>query len=138
MPSKISVAWRTWAAITALAAVYFLAGKLALSLAVVHPSASAIWPPSGVALAALLLWGSRLWPGVFIGAFLVNITTEGNLLTTLAIASGNTLEPFCGAWFVNQFANGAKFFYRAETRSILFFLRRLLALPLAQQSGPAV
>lgn len=135
MPSKISVTWRTWAAIAALAAVYFLAGKLALSLAVVHPSASAIWPPSGVALAALLLWGSRLWPGVFIGAFLVNITTEGNLLTTLAIASGNTLEPFCAAWFVNQFANGAKFFYRARNTFNFVFLAALISTTISATIG---
>jgi len=135
MPSKISVIWGTWAAIAALAAVYFLAGKLGLSLAVVHPSASAIWPPSGLALAALLLWGSRLWPGVFIGAFLVNITTEGNLFTTLAIAFGNTLEPFCAAWFVNQFANGAKFFKRARNTFNFVFLAALTSTSISATIG---
>jgi integral membrane sensor domain MASE1 len=90
MDQKISIHWRTMPGILSLAAVYFVIGKLGLSFAVVHPSATAIWPASGVALAALLLWGYRLWPGVFLGAFLVNITTQGTIGTTLGIASGNT------------------------------------------------
>src|SRR5436309_2709344 len=79
-------------AILSLAAVYFSLGKFGLSLAFINASASAVWPPTGVALAVLLLFGLRLWPGIFIGAFLVNITTQGSVLTTLGIAAGNTLE----------------------------------------------
>ena len=60
-----------------LAAVYFLAGKLGLSMAFVHPSSTAVWPPTGIALAAFLILGYRVWPGVFLGAFLVNVTTAG-------------------------------------------------------------
>ena len=105
---------RSLTAILALAAVYFCAGKLGLSLAYVHASASAVWPPSGLALAALLLWGYRLWPGIFLGAFLVNITTQGSVATTLGIATGNTLEALLGAWAINRFANGAKAFERAR------------------------
>ena len=73
-----------------------------------------VWPPSGLAFAAILLWGYRLWPGVFLGAFLVNITTQGTLLTTLGIAAGNTLESLLGAWLIQQFANGPKVFERAR------------------------
>ena len=62
---------------------YVLAGKLGLSLAIVHPSASAVWAPTGIALAALLGLGYRVWPGIFIGAFLVNVTTAGSILTSL-------------------------------------------------------
>jgi PAS domain S-box-containing protein len=97
-----------------LAAAYFAAGKLGLSLAEINESVSAVWPPTGIALAALLLWGYRLWPGVFLGAFLVNITTQGNWATTLGIAAGNTLEPLAGAWLVNRFANGTRAFQRVE------------------------
>ncbi|HEX9144704.1 MAG TPA: MASE1 domain-containing protein [Candidatus Binatia bacterium] len=97
-----------------LSAFYFCAGKLGLFLAYLHPSASAVWPPSGIALAAFLLWGYRLWPGIFVGAFLVNITTAGSLETTLAIALGNTLEGLLGAWLINRFAGGPKVFERAR------------------------
>src|SRR5947208_3628046 len=97
-------------AILSLAAVYFSLGKFGLSLAFINRSASAVWPPTGIALAALLLFGLRLWPGIFIGAFLVNITTQGSVLTTLGIAMGNTLEGIAGAWLVKCFAKGAKAF----------------------------
>ncbi len=105
---------RTLATILALAGGYFCAGKLGLSWAYVHASASAVWPPTGIALAALLLWGWRLWPGIFLGAFLVNITTQGSLATTLGIATGNTLEALLAAWGINRFANGARAFERAR------------------------
>src|SRR5207247_7576008 len=105
---------QTAASIIAIAAVYFCAGRFGLSLALVNPSASAIWPPTGLALAATLLWGYRLWPGIFLGAFLVNSTTPGNPATDLGIAFGNTLEARLGAWLVNRFARGAKAFDRAR------------------------
>src|SRR5262245_30443277 len=79
-----------------LAAIYFIAGKLGLMLASLHASASPVWPPAGIALAALLLLGYRAWPAIFIGAFLVNVTTAGNVATSVAIATGNTLEGFLG------------------------------------------
>ncbi len=75
-----------------LTLVYFIAGKFGLMLASLHPSASPVWPAAGVALAALLVLGYRVWPAIFIGAFLVNVTNTGNAATSLAIASGNTLE----------------------------------------------
>ena len=103
---------RELAAIIGLAAIYFCAGKLGLSLAYVHASASAVWPPTGIAFAALLLWGYRLWPGIFLGAFLVNITTPSQvdgawsiaIGSSLLIAVGNTLEAVCGAALARRFA----------------------------------
>src|SRR5213592_3108936 len=93
-----------------LTVVYFIAGKLGLVLASLHASASPVWPPAGIALAALLLLGYRIWPAILIGAFLVNVTTAGNLATSFAIAAGNTLEAVAGAWLVNRFAEGENVF----------------------------
>src|SRR3989442_348534 len=104
----------TLPAIGALALIYFVAGKLSLQLAFLHKSASPVWPPAGIALAALLVLGFRVWPAIFVGAFLVNLTTLGNTLTSLGIASGNTLEALCGAWLVNRFAGGARVFDRPQ------------------------
>ncbi|HZC81433.1 MAG TPA: MASE1 domain-containing protein [Nitrospiraceae bacterium] len=95
-----------------LAALYFLAGKLGLLLAFVHASATAVWPPTGIALAAFLLLGYRVWPGIFLGAFLVNLTTAGSVATTIGIAIGNTLEGLAGAYLVNRFAHGSHAFDR--------------------------
>src|SRR5438445_13648946 len=82
----------TLPAISVLALIYFVAGKLALQLAFLNASASPVWPPAGIALAALLVLGYRVWPGVFIGAFFVNLLTAGNILTSIGIAGGNTLR----------------------------------------------
>src|SRR5438445_5041234 len=97
-----------------LALVYFIAGKFGLMLASLHASASPVWPPAGIALAALLVFGYRVWPAIFVGAFLVNVTTAGNVATSLAVASGNTLEAVCSAWLVNRFAGGTTVFDRPQ------------------------
>jgi PAS domain S-box-containing protein len=85
-----------------LTLVYVAAGKLGLSLAFAHVSASAVWPPAGVALAALLIGGRGLWPAITLGAFIVNLTTTGDLLSSAAIAAGNTLEAIVGAMLVGR------------------------------------
>jgi len=89
---------------------YFIIGKLGLMLAYAHPSASPVWPATGVTIAALLLAGYRLWPGIFFGAFFVNLTTAGNVATSVGIAAGNTMEGLVGAWLVNEFAHGRNAF----------------------------
>jgi len=94
--------------------VYFIAGKFGLMLASLHASASPVWPAAGIALGALLVLGYRGWPAIFIGSFFVNLTTAGNVATSLAIASGNTLEALCGAWLVNRFAGGTTVFDRPQ------------------------
>src|SRR5947199_3775319 len=57
--------------LVALAAAYFVTGKLGLRFALVNPSASAVWAPTGIALAAFLLQGYAVWPAIFLGAFLL-------------------------------------------------------------------
>src|SRR5881296_2463978 len=100
--------------ILGLAAAYFVAGKFGLSLALVNTSTTAVWPPTGIALAALLLLGLRVWPGIAIGAFLVNMTTTADLASSVGIALGNTLEAIIGAHLVNTFANGSRAFERPQ------------------------
>jgi PAS domain S-box-containing protein len=112
--------WLTLARGLGVLVVYFLAGKFGLSLAFMNASASPIWPPTGIALAVILLWGSGFAVPVFIGAFLVNITTQGSLGTSLAIAAGNTLEGLVGAWLVSRFAGGPNSFGRP--RCILAYI----------------
>jgi PAS domain S-box-containing protein len=103
---------RYWLELAGLTAVYFAAGKLGLSLAFLHKSASPVWPPAGIALASLLIMGLRLWPAIFVGAFLVNLTTFGTATTSTLIAVGNTLEALCGAWFMQRLAGGREAFER--------------------------
>lgn len=96
--------------IAGLAAVYFAAGKLGLEFASVHPNATAVWPCTGIAIAAFLLFGYHVWPGVLIGAFLVNLTTAGTVETSLGIAIGNTLEGMAASYLVRRFARGKEAF----------------------------
>src|SRR2546423_7101379 len=97
-----------------LAAGYFVAGKVGLEVAYVHPSATVVWPPSGLTLAAFLLLGYEVWPAILLGAFLVNITTAGSIATSAAIAAGNTLEGLVGAYLVNRVARGHRACERAR------------------------
>ena len=99
-------------AVAVLATVYFISAKLGLKLAFLHVSATPVWPPTGIALAAFLGMGLRVWPGVFAGAFLANLTTAGSALTSLGIATGNTLEGVLGAWLVRRLAGGLRAFDR--------------------------
>jgi signal transduction histidine kinase/ActR/RegA family two-component response regulator len=91
-----------------LFAGYLVAAKLGLAFASVHPSASPIWPPTGIALAAMLLLGRDVWPAIFAGAFVANVTTEGSIATSLAIAAGNALEGVAGSYLVERYARGAR------------------------------
>ena len=105
--------FRTFAAAAILAAAYFIAGKLSLKLAFLNASASPVWPPSGIAIAALLLFGYRLWPGILVGAFFVNLFTTGNLVPSAGIAIGNTLESLIAAWLIHRIASGLRAFDHA-------------------------
>ncbi|HVM33368.1 MAG TPA: PAS domain S-box protein [bacterium] len=112
-PSGFPVRARFWAASGLLLALYVVSAKLGLTLAFVNASATAVWPPTGIAMAGLLLLGYRVWPVIFIGAFFVNLTTAGTVLTSLGIATGNCLEGLAGAYLVSRFAKGPEVFDRA-------------------------
>src|SRR3989442_6449863 len=89
-----------------VALVYFLAAKLGLRLAYLYASATPVWPGTGIDLVAFLVLGYRVWPGILLGAFLVNVSTAGTAATSLGIALGNTLEGVVGCYLLNKFAFG--------------------------------
>lgn len=112
-PPSSRTTLRTWLLHTLLVAVgYYLSGKLGLLLAIPPGYATAVWPASGIALAAFLLMGPRAATGVFAGSFAVNIGTGldtsslQNLLQALpvpvAIAGGATLQALIGAWLIDR------------------------------------
>lgn len=124
-----------WGCGALLAVVYFGAGKLGLALAFVHASATAVWPPTGIALAALLVLGVRAWPAISLGAFLVNVTTAGSVATSLGIAAGNTLEAIVGALLVTRFARGRHAFDRARDTFTFAVLAGLLSTTVSATVG---
>jgi len=109
-PRKRVALWQ----LALLTLAYFAAGKLGLALAVVNVSVSPVWPPTGIAFASFLLLGPRIWPAIFFGAFLVNVTTTGSIAPSIGIAIGNTCEGRLGAELVRLFANGRAVFDRAR------------------------
>ncbi|HXH84136.1 MAG TPA: MASE1 domain-containing protein [Candidatus Tectomicrobia bacterium] len=121
----------------ALAGIYVVAGKLGLLLAVVNPQATAVWPPSGIALAALLLLGRPAWPAILVGAFLVNVTTSGAIASSLGIAVGNTLEAVVGAGLVERLARGRRAFDRPRDIFAFALIALLVSAPIAATIGVA-
>jgi PAS domain S-box-containing protein len=83
--------------VAAIGGIYFGVAKVALAAAVAQPVVSSAWPPAGFALAVLVLYGRRYWPGVALGAVLLNATSGVPLVGALAIGCGNTLEAAVGA-----------------------------------------
>ena len=96
---------RTLLGIFALAAAYFGAARLGLSMAVSAEQVSAVWPPTGVALAAVLVFGYRMWPAITLGAFAANSMANEPVVTAFGIAVGNTLEVVVGAWLLMRCVN---------------------------------
>jgi PAS domain S-box-containing protein len=94
-------ALETMALCSVVAAVYFIGAKLGLSLASLHENVTPVWPPTGIAIASLLIFGPRVWPGVFIGALAANLPTSLPPVFAFGIAIGNTLEALT-AWFLLQ------------------------------------
>ena len=104
----------TLLSVLAVTVGYVVAGKLGLLLAVEQANATAVWAPSGIALAAFLLLGYRIWPAILLGALLVNLTTAASFATSLGIATGNTLEGVVAAYLMQRFSAGLRSFERPQ------------------------
>ncbi|MGH7528407.1 MAG: MASE1 domain-containing protein [Gemmatimonadales bacterium] len=85
-----------------LAVVYYAAARLGLRFASIGPSVSLVWPPTGIAFAAIVLLGYRYWPGIFLGAFLANAATPIPLAAAGGIALGNTLEALAAGYLLRR------------------------------------
>nr|WP_315393842.1 CHASE domain-containing protein [uncultured Duganella sp.] len=101
-------------ALTLLALCYALVARASLLLAFAHTNATPVWPPSGIAFAALVLMGYRAWPAIMLGAFAANLAAfhanglplSGALaLASSAIAAGNTLEALAGTWLIRRYTD---------------------------------
>ena len=132
---------KSWSAVllVGIAVVYFVAGKVGLDFfGLLNPSASAVWPPTGVAIASLLLFGYRAAGAVFVGAFLVNDATSGGVLASLGIAAGNTLEGVAAAYLVTRFAHGSAAFERAVDLAKYAALAAILSTAISATLGVGI
>ena len=115
----MSGAWGTASRIALLAAVYFAAAKLALQFAIQPGYAAAIWPASGIAVAATLVFGARIWPGIWLGSFLANVTVQGAWLDALVIATGSSLQAVALAALIRA-SMGVPYSFRMVRHVVLF------------------
>ncbi|MEL5955976.1 MASE1 domain-containing protein [Streptomyces sp. CLV115] len=81
--------------VIAVAACYYATARLGLLQQLVRGQVTPLWPPTGIAVAALLVLGVRIWPGIALGALAANITIGPSLVPVLIIAAGNTVAPIC-------------------------------------------
>lgn len=112
-----------------LFAAYFFAAKLGLGFSYSAQQISLIWPPAGIALAAVLLWGFSVWPGIFLGALLVNFLTSGLFLSSLGMAVGNTIAALLGAFLLRKIKGFEPAFHKVS--DYLWFI-------LAGAAGPTL
>jgi signal transduction histidine kinase len=97
---------RTWLwQVVLLAIVYHLAARLGLSMAYLQDNTSPVWPPTGIALAALLIFGTSRWPGITLGVLLGSLLTGAPFNLALGMSIGNTLEALIGAYILQRFVN---------------------------------
>jgi len=108
-----------WVAASVIASAYAGAAKFGISLPVADGVITPVWAPTGIALAALLLLGYRLWPAVALAAFLVNATSGVSLALAAGISVGNTLEALAGAYLLRRFRFDPRF---ARVRDVLLFV----------------
>jgi len=121
--------------LAAIGVIYFALAKGGLALASIHPSATPIWPPTGVALAAVLLWGYRTWPAIFTAAVIANATTAGSVATAIAIATGNSLEAVVGAYLINRWSSGCNTFSTPNSVAKFALICFVIATPISASIG---
>jgi PAS domain S-box-containing protein len=86
----------------AVVAAYVASAVIGFRLAFVAEQVTTVWAPTGIAMAALLVGGIRLWPAIWVGALLANVSTDAPAWTAVVIASGNTLEAVAAVWWLRR------------------------------------
>jgi len=111
--------WRFTAQIALVAVVYFLAARLGLLLAFEQANTSPVWPPTGIAIAAVLYYRYRIWPGIFLGALAVNLFVGTSFWVGFCIAIGNTLEAIVAGYFILRYTGAWPFSKISDTTKFL-------------------
>jgi signal transduction histidine kinase len=116
---------------------YWLAASVSLRLALVHGQVTPIWPPTGIALVAILVFGRRVWPAVFLGALAVNLPIGPSAAGAAFIAAGNTLAPLTAAALLRR----ARFrieLDRLRDAAAIILLGALAAMTISASVGTSV
>lgn len=132
-PVKLGISYLLQLA--ALATLYVGAARLGLRLDAVSGFATLVWAPSGISLAALLIVGSRLWPGVLIGAVVANVLTGAPLPVALGIGAGNTIEALAAAYALRSLPGFRRSLDRVPDVLALIVLAALVSTTLSATIG---
>lgn len=133
-----------WSILLILIALsYYATAKLGLTFAFEGTNASPVWMPSGIALAAVLLAGYRVWPAIFIGALLANfqdltvfeLSFNSIFFLSIITATGNTLEALVGAWLISRFSNNPNPLESMKGTTLFIFAGALFATLIAALVG---
>jgi len=116
--------------------IYFCIAKLGLAFALIESSVTIFWPAGGFALAILLLAGTKYIPGVFLGAFAVNLLISNSPLFSLLAATGNTLETTCAYWILTKLRPVNVALGRLSDLIKLLFYGALISTLLSALIGP--
>jgi len=122
------------AILAAVAAAYFALGRIGLA-AGGFTEASALWPASGFALAAMLLFGRGVWTAIFVGAFIEHAASTGQIAPSMLVATGNALEALVGAALVERVADAHLVFKRADQVFRFIAIAAFVATPLSATLG---
>ncbi|WP_425246106.1 MASE1 domain-containing protein [Streptomyces sp. NEAU-NA10] len=123
--------------LAAVAGAYYVSARIGLQQQLVRGQVTPFWPPTGIALVALMLWGLRVWPAVALGAFLVNVTLGPSILPVLAITVGDTLSPVC-AFLLLRRVGFRTALDRLQDALALVFLGALTGMLLSATVGTGV
>lgn len=132
--------------ILGVALVYFIAARLGLLLELGNTNASPVWPPSGIAFAAMLICGVEIWPGIAIGALAVNILVFYEhkvtglfpiITTSLVMCTGNTLEAMAGYYLLKWF-KAEKIINKARDFGYFFMASLLMCIISASMGTTAL
>jgi integral membrane sensor domain MASE1 len=118
-----------------VAATYFGAAEVGLSQAFLHTNVSPVWPPTGVAIAAVWLLGYRISPAILLGAFLANLATAVPAATAGGIAVGNTLEAVTAVFLLRRFVGPRSPFYRAQDAGMFVLIAGALSTTVSATLG---
>jgi integral membrane sensor domain MASE1 len=131
---KITLDRRYWLTVVVVTVVYALAAKLGLALAFSTQQVTTVWPPSGIALVAILWLGYKYWPGIFVGAFVANLLTHEQVWVAAAIAAGNTLEALVAVYLLKRL--GFKKTFSLPREVFIYAFACMVSVLIAASLGP--
>ncbi|HUR32465.1 MAG TPA: MASE1 domain-containing protein [Vicinamibacterales bacterium] len=121
----------------AIAVAYVFAAWLGFRVAVVAEQVTTVWAPTGIGIAALLLWGRALWPAVWLGAFVANAATDAPLWTAVVVATGNTLESVVAVSMLRRLRQFSPTFSRIQETLAFIILAAGLSTAVSATIGAA-